>query len=142
MSAVFKLDNCLLWCNPDLYPTISRYFVLVVLSLVLLAVDCHLSKLNGFLMSSGLLRSASMELSPIGWQSWDLCLSAPPPKRQTFLSVADKSRMSAQHVGNILLCRPIFWLSVSCRGILLPTHFPICKQEPVLVWYVLLLLHA
>jgi hypothetical protein len=31
MSAVLKLDNCLLWCNPDLYRTISRYFVLVVL---------------------------------------------------------------------------------------------------------------
>jgi hypothetical protein len=64
MSAVFKLDYCLLWCNPDLYRMISSYFVLVVLSLVLLAVDHHLSKSNGFVMSSGLLRSASMELSP------------------------------------------------------------------------------
>jgi hypothetical protein len=64
-SAVFKLDNCLLWCNPDLYRTISRYFVLVVLSLVLLVVDRHLSKLIGFVMSSGLLKSASMDLSPI-----------------------------------------------------------------------------
>ncbi len=65
MSAVFKLDNCLLWCNPDSYCTIPRYFVLVVLSLILLAVDRHLSKLNGFVTSSGLLRSASMESSPI-----------------------------------------------------------------------------
>ncbi len=44
--------------------------------------------------------------------------------------------MSARHVGDILLCRPIFWLSVSCWGILLPTHFPIRKQESVLVRYV------
>ncbi len=27
MSAVFKLDNCLLWCSPDSYRTISRYFI-------------------------------------------------------------------------------------------------------------------
>ncbi len=84
MSAVFKLDNCLLWCNPDLYCMISRYFVLVVLSLVLLvAVDHHLSKLNRFVMSSGLLRPASMELSPfktvsvkleIIVQKWRKCL--------------------------------------------------------------------
>ncbi len=65
MSAVFKLDNCLLWCNPDSYCTMSRYVVLVVLSLVLLVVDHHLSKSNGFMMSSGLLRSVSMESSPI-----------------------------------------------------------------------------
>ena len=78
----------------------------------------------------------------LGWQCQDLCLLAPPPKRQTFLSVADMSQMSAQHVGDILLCRPIFWLSVSCWGILLPTQFPTCKQESVLVRYVLLLLHA
>ncbi len=65
MSAVFTLDNCLLWCNPDLYRTISGYFVLVLLSLVLLAVDRHSSKSNGFVMSSDLLRSASMESSPI-----------------------------------------------------------------------------
>jgi hypothetical protein len=65
MSAVFKLDNCLLWFNPDLYRMFSRYYVLIVLSLVILVVDCHLSKSNGFVMSSGLLRSASMELSPI-----------------------------------------------------------------------------
>jgi hypothetical protein len=44
---------------------ISRYFVLRVLLLVLLVVDCHLSKLNGFGMSSGLLRSELMEASPI-----------------------------------------------------------------------------
>jgi hypothetical protein len=50
--------------------------------------------------------------------------------------------MLAQHVGDILICQPIFWLSVSCRGILLPTQFPTCKQELVLVRYVLLLLHA
>ncbi len=35
VSAVFKLDNSLLSCNPDSYCTISRYFVLVVLLLVL-----------------------------------------------------------------------------------------------------------
>jgi hypothetical protein len=62
---LFKLDNCLSWCNPDLYCTISRYFVLIVLSLVLLAVDRHLSKSNEFVTSSGLLRSTSMESSPI-----------------------------------------------------------------------------
>ncbi len=65
MSVFFKLDNCLLWCNPDSYCMVSRYFVLVVLSLVLLAVDRHLSKSNRFVTSSGLLRYASMELSPI-----------------------------------------------------------------------------
>ena len=30
--------------------------------------------------------------------------------------------MSAQHVGEILLCQPIFLLLVSCRGIVSPTH--------------------
>ncbi len=78
----------------------------------------------------------------LGWQCRDLCLSAPPPKQQTFLSVTNMLRMSARHVGNILLCRPIFWLSVSCQGILLPTQFPTCKKESVLVRYILLLLHA
>jgi hypothetical protein len=65
VSAVFKLDNSLLFCNPDSYRMISRYFVHGVLSLVLLAVDRHLSKTNGFVMFSGLLRSASMKLSPM-----------------------------------------------------------------------------
>ncbi len=65
MSVFLNLDNYLLRCNPDLYCTISRCFVLIVLSLVLLAVDRHLSKLNGFVMSSGLLKSASMESSPM-----------------------------------------------------------------------------
>jgi hypothetical protein len=78
----------------------------------------------------------------LGWQCRDLCLLAPPPKRQTFLSVADMLQMLAQHAGNILLCRPILWLSVSCWGILLPTQFSTCNQESVLVRYVLLLLHA
>ncbi len=78
----------------------------------------------------------------LGWQCRDLCLSALPPKWQTFSSVADMSQMSAQLVGNILLCRPIFWLSVLCWGILLPNHYPIRKQESVLVRYILLLLHA
>jgi hypothetical protein len=32
-SVLVKLDNCLLWDNPDLYRTISRLFVLGVLSL-------------------------------------------------------------------------------------------------------------
>jgi hypothetical protein len=32
-SVFVKPDNCLLWSNPDLYHTISRYFVLGVLSL-------------------------------------------------------------------------------------------------------------
>ena len=46
----------------------------------------------------------------LGWKFRDLCLLAPPIKRQTFLSVANMTTMSAQHVGNILLCRPIFGL--------------------------------
>ncbi len=62
----------------------------------------------------------------LGWQCRDLCLSAPPLKRQTFLSVSDMSTMSSRHVGNILLCRPIFRLSMSCRWDLLPTHTPAC----------------
>ncbi len=32
-SAFVKLDNCVLWFNPDSYHMISRYFVLRVLSL-------------------------------------------------------------------------------------------------------------
>jgi hypothetical protein len=32
-SAFVKLDNCLLWVNPDLYRKISRFFVLGALSL-------------------------------------------------------------------------------------------------------------
>jgi hypothetical protein len=51
----------------------------------------------------------------LGWQCWDLCLLAPPLKQQTFLSVANMSTMSARHVGNILLCRPIFRLLTSCQ---------------------------
>jgi hypothetical protein len=37
-----------------------------------------------------------------------LCLSATPPKQQTFVSVADMSTMLARHVGNILLNRSFF----------------------------------
>ena len=51
----------------------------------------------------------------LGWQCRQMCLSAAPVKRQTFLSVADMSEMSSQHVGDILLCRPILRLSASCR---------------------------
>ena len=62
----------------------------------------------------------------LGWQCRQMCLSTTPLKRQTFLSVADMSEMSSRHVGDILLCRPIFWLSVSCRRLSFPTHFPTC----------------
>ena len=31
----------------------------------------------------------------LGWQCWQMCLSATPLKRQTFLSVADMSEMSS-----------------------------------------------
>ena len=51
----------------------------------------------------------------LGWQWRELCLLAPPLKRQTFVSVAGMSKMSSQHVGNILLCRRIFCLLASCR---------------------------
>jgi len=51
-----------------------------------------------------------------------MCLSATPLKRQTFLSVADMSEMSSQHVGNILLCRPIFLLSVVSVRPIADTH--------------------
>ena len=51
----------------------------------------------------------------LGWQCRQMCLLATPLKRQTFLSVADMSEMSSRHVGNILLCQPIFWLPASCR---------------------------
>ncbi len=50
----------------------------------------------------------------LGWQCWDLCLSATPPKRQTFVSVANMLTMSAQHVGNIIRSRPFF--RQSCVG--------------------------
>jgi hypothetical protein len=62
----------------------------------------------------------------LGWQCRQMCLSATPLKRQTFLSVADMSEMSSRHVGDILLCRPFFLLSASCRRDLLPTNFPTC----------------
>jgi hypothetical protein len=51
----------------------------------------------------------------LGWQCRQMCLSATPLKRQTFLSVTDMSEMSSRHVGDILLCRPIFLLLASCR---------------------------
>ena len=62
----------------------------------------------------------------LGWQCRQMCLSVTPLKRQTFLSVVDMSEMSSRHVDDILLCRPFFWLSPSCRRDLLPTHFPTC----------------
>jgi hypothetical protein len=40
--------------------------------------------------------SSSNEL---GWQCWQMCLSATPLKRQTFLSVADMSEMLSRHAG-------------------------------------------
>jgi hypothetical protein len=62
----------------------------------------------------------------LGWQCRDLCLSATPPKRQTFVSVADMS----QHVGPTRRRHSVksafFRLSGSCRGRLLPIHFPTC----------------
>ena len=58
----------------------------------------------------------------LGWQCRDLCLSATPPKQQTFVSVADMSTMPAQHVGDILLSWP-FLPTKSCLGIVSPTHF-------------------
>jgi hypothetical protein len=64
---------------------------------------------------SACLLQAQAQTQELGWQCRDLCLSAPPLKRQTFLSVADMSTMSAQHVGDILLCRPICRLSALCR---------------------------
>jgi hypothetical protein len=57
----------------------------------------------------------------LGWQYQDLCLSATPPKRQTFVSVANMLTMSAQQVGDILLSRHFFLLSALCRGRLLLT---------------------
>ena len=44
----------------------------------------------------------------LGWQCRGLCLSATPPKRHTFVSVADMPTMSGRQAGNILLSRPIF----------------------------------
>ena len=60
----------------------------------------------------------------LGWQCRQMCLSATPLKRQTFLSVADMSEMSSRHAGDILLCRPICRLSASCWWDLLPTNTP------------------
>ena len=52
----------------------------------------------------------------LGWQCRQMCLlSATSLKQQTFLSVVGMLEMSSRHVGDILLCRPIFWLSASCR---------------------------
>jgi hypothetical protein len=50
-----------------------------------------------------------------------------PPKQQTFVSVANMSTMSARQVGDILLSRPIFLPTKSCRGIVSPTHFSTCR---------------
>jgi hypothetical protein len=38
----------------------------------------------------------------LGWQCRQMCLSATPLKRQTFLSAADMKEMSSRHVGDIL----------------------------------------
>jgi hypothetical protein len=62
----------------------------------------------------------------LGWQCRQMCLPATPLKRQTFLPVADMSEMSSRHVGDILLCRPFFWLSASCLVLSFPTHFTTC----------------
>jgi len=64
--------------------------------------------------------------SKLGWQWWDLCLSAPPLKRQTFLTVANMSNISFRHVGDILFCRHFFWLLALCRWDLLLTHTLVC----------------
>jgi len=58
--------------------------------------------------------------SELGWHCRQMCLSATPLKRQTFLSVADMSEMLSRHVGDILLSRPIFRLSASCRETFIP----------------------
>ncbi len=42
----------------------------------------------------------------LGWQCRQMCLSATPLKRQTFLSVADMSEMSSRHVGD-MSARPV-----------------------------------
>ncbi len=48
----------------------------------------------------------------LGWQCRDFCLLATPPKQPTFVSVANMLAMSTGHVGNILLSRPFFAVSV------------------------------
>ena len=55
----------------------------------------------------------------LGWQCRDLCLSATPPKQQTFVSVTNMSTMSGRQVGNILLSQPIFCRQ-NCVGELYP----------------------
>ena len=58
----------------------------------------------------------------LGWQYWDLCLSATPPKRQTFVSVADMSTMLARHVGGILLSQPFLAVGVVSGETVAHTH--------------------
>jgi hypothetical protein len=68
MSAVFILDNSLLFCNTMsvlvLNSMVSKLLVFLILK-GSTGADHHMLKSNGFMMSSGLLRSASMESSPI-----------------------------------------------------------------------------
>ena len=67
-SSVFKLDNSLLFCNPTLvlalYGMVSKLLVFLILK-GSTGANHHMSKSNGFVRSFGLLRSASMESSPI-----------------------------------------------------------------------------
>ena len=54
-----------------------------------------------------------------------VCRLHPPNDRHLCLSPTCRD-MSARHVGDIQLSQPFFRLSGSCRGRLLPTHFPTC----------------
>ncbi len=67
-NQVFKLDNSLLFCNSTfvfvLYSTASKLLVFLIIK-GSTGADRHKLNSNGFVTSSGLSRSASMELSPI-----------------------------------------------------------------------------
>jgi len=80
------------------------------------ATSCGKPKPPSHMICIGkILQAKNSSPCNLGWQCRQMCLSATPLKGQTFLSVADMSEMSSRHVGGILLCRPIFQLSASCR---------------------------
>jgi hypothetical protein len=86
MSAVFKLDNCLLWCNPDSYCTISRYFVLVVLHYSSTSNGPSFVKIERIHdVIKPILRSASMESSPIKTESVKLEIIVQKRRKCLFL---------------------------------------------------------
>ena len=125
---------------PYIYPDLHRcnhvrmdpyahsQHIKVLNHIVYIWYECGMQSRRVWSLSHDITTSLGLSL---GWQCWDLCLLATPPKRQTFLSVADMSTMSAQHVSHILLSWPFFWRQ-SCVGESYPRHTFLCVGRN---WY-------